>query len=168
MWACSEFTKLFQWNLQKLLFTKNLHPRSRNWWTAECFLWIEETDLGIYSAAVSTFEERYKSSGAPCCTDFWLSKKICSEVAKYATFVCVDDEHRINIGEPSCPVATAERGSQLLAHSSTSYVCSSDSSSSIYTSKSSSLKSQSKLSINWSTTSGSDESNLVAELQLLK
>ena len=50
------------------------------------FFELEEPDLGIYSAAVSTFKERYKSSGAPCCMDFWLSKTICSEVAKVCHF----------------------------------------------------------------------------------
>lgn len=39
----------------------------------------------------------------------------------YATLVYVDDKHRIKIGEPSCPVAAAERGGQVLVHSSTSF-----------------------------------------------
>ena len=33
----------------------------------------------------------------------------------------VDDKHRVKVGEPSCPVAAAERGRQVLVHSSTSF-----------------------------------------------
>ena len=33
----------------------------------------------------------------------------------------MDDKHRIKIGEPSCPVAAAERGRQVIVHSSTSF-----------------------------------------------
>lgn len=40
---------------------------------------------------------------------------------RYATLVCVDDKHRVKIGEPSCPVAVAERGRQVLVHSNTSF-----------------------------------------------
>ena len=39
---------------------------------------------------------------------------------RYATLVCVDDKHRVKIGESSCPVAAAERGCQVLIHSNTS------------------------------------------------
>ena len=35
--------------------------------------------------------------------------------------VCADDKHRIKFGEPSCPVASAERGHQVLVHGSTSF-----------------------------------------------
>ena len=40
---------------------------------------------------------------------------------RYATLVCVDDKHRVKIREPSCPVAVAERGRQVLVHSNTSF-----------------------------------------------
>ena len=36
-----------------------------------------------------------------------------------STLVCADDKHRIKVGEPSCPVASAERGRQVLVHGST-------------------------------------------------
>ena len=29
---------------------------------------------------------------------------------KFCGFACVDDKHRVKVGEPSCPVAAAERG----------------------------------------------------------
>ena len=28
---------------------------------------------------------------------------------RYSTFACIDDKHRIKIGEPGAPVASAER-----------------------------------------------------------
>lgn len=40
---------------------------------------------------------------------------------RYATLVCVDDKHRVKIGESSCPVAAAERGCQVLIHSNMSF-----------------------------------------------
>ena len=40
---------------------------------------------------------------------------------EYALFASLDDKHKINVGEPSCPVAAAERGWQVLMHSLTSF-----------------------------------------------
>ena len=37
----------------------------------------------------------------------------------YSTFVCIDDKHRVKIGEPDAPVAFAERGRQVIVHSRT-------------------------------------------------
>lgn len=37
-----------------------------------------------------------------------------------ATFACLDDKHKV--GEPNCPVAAAERGRQVLVHSSTNFL----------------------------------------------
>lgn len=39
----------------------------------------------------------------------------------YAIFACLDDKHKVKVGEPNCPVAAAERGRQVLVHSSTSF-----------------------------------------------
>ena len=36
-------------------------------------------------------------------------------------FVCIDDKHRVKVGEPSCPVAVAERGRQVIVRSGTSF-----------------------------------------------
>ena len=40
---------------------------------------------------------------------------------EFCAFACVDDKHRVKIGEPSCPVAAAERGRQVLVRSGTSF-----------------------------------------------
>ena len=33
---------------------------------------------------------------------------------KYSSFFCLDDKHRIKVGEPNFPVAATERGRQVL------------------------------------------------------
>ena len=40
-----------------------------------------------------------------------------------AIFACLDDKHKVKVGEPTCncPVAAAKRGRQVLVHSSTSF-----------------------------------------------
>lgn len=36
----------------------------------------------------------------------------------YCYFLCLDDKHRVKVGEPNFPVASAERGRQVLVHES--------------------------------------------------
>ena len=36
-------------------------------------------------------------------------------------FVCIDDKHRVKIGEPNCPVASAERGRQVIVGTQSSF-----------------------------------------------
>ena len=43
------------------------------------------------------------------------------KLQKYASFICVEDKYRVQVGEPFCPVAAAERGRQVLLHSGTSF-----------------------------------------------
>ena len=38
-----------------------------------------------------------------------------------SVFACLDDKHKVKVGEPGFPVAAAERGRQVLVHSSTSF-----------------------------------------------
>lgn len=38
-----------------------------------------------------------------------------------SVLVCVDDKHRVKVGEPLCPVAAAERGRQVLVHSRSAF-----------------------------------------------
>ena len=35
----------------------------------------------------------------------------------HSNFACIDDKHRVKIGEPDAPVASAERGRQFIVHS---------------------------------------------------
>ena len=41
-------------------------------------------------------------------------------VKDHAIFACIDDKHWIKVGEPDAPVASAERGRQVIVHSGTS------------------------------------------------
>eukprot|EP00731_Ephydatia_muelleri_P010010 Em0005g596a len=36
------------------------------------------------------------------------------QMQQQCVFVCIDDKHRVKIGEPNCPVASAERGRQVI------------------------------------------------------
>ena len=40
---------------------------------------------------------------------------------RFSVLACLDDKHKVKVGEPGCPVAAAERGRQVLVHSSTSF-----------------------------------------------
>lgn len=33
---------------------------------------------------------------------------------EHAIFACIDDKHRVKVGEPDFPVASAERGRQVI------------------------------------------------------
>ena len=38
----------------------------------------------------------------------------------HALFACIDDKHRVKVCEPDNPVSSAERGRQVIVHSSSS------------------------------------------------
>ena len=46
-----------------------------------------------------------------------LASSIIVLVKSYSIFVCTDDKYRIKIGEPDAPVASAERGRQVIVYS---------------------------------------------------
>ena len=52
---------------------------------------------------------------------FRYQREFAVKLRNSAIFACVDDKHRVKVGEPSCPVASAERGRQVLVNSSTSF-----------------------------------------------
>ena len=39
----------------------------------------------------------------------------------YCTMVCIDDKHRLKVGEPWCPVAAAERGRRVIVRAGTTF-----------------------------------------------
>lgn len=49
-----------------------------------------------------------------CASAIFLYQKICVKFCEYTSFVCQDDKHTINVGEPGLPVAAFERGKQVL------------------------------------------------------
>ena len=40
---------------------------------------------------------------------------------RFSAFACLDDKHKVKVGEPGFPIVAAERGRQVLVHSSTSF-----------------------------------------------
>ena len=40
---------------------------------------------------------------------------------EFVVFASLDDKHKVNVGSPGNPVAAAERGRQVLVHSSTNF-----------------------------------------------
>ena len=45
-------------------------------------------------------------------------------VRNHCIFASIDDKHKIKVGEPSCPVASAERGRRVLVRSDETFVVS--------------------------------------------
>ncbi len=45
-------------------------------------------------------------------------------VRSHCIFASIDDKHKIKVGEPSCPVASAERGRRVLVRSDERFVVS--------------------------------------------
>ena len=39
----------------------------------------------------------------------------------YCTMVCIEDKHRLKVGDPGCPVAAAERGRRVLVRAGTTF-----------------------------------------------
>ncbi len=43
-------------------------------------------------------------------------------VKDYCLFVSIDDKHKIKVGDPGCPVASAERGRRVLVRSDENFL----------------------------------------------
>ena len=52
---------------------------------------------------------------------FRYQREFAVKLRNSAIFACVDDKHRVKIGEISCPVAAAEQGRQVIVNSGTSF-----------------------------------------------
>lgn len=48
-------------------------------------------------------------------------RKFSIKFVNYTTFVCLDDKHRVKVGEPGNPLAAAERGRRVLVHVGTMF-----------------------------------------------
>ena len=51
-----------------------------------------------------------------CACIFRYMREYALMMRDVSVLVCVDDKHRVKVGEPSCPVAAAERGRQVIVH----------------------------------------------------
>ena len=45
---------------------------------------------------------------------FPIYEGLCIKFREISVFACIDDKHRIKVGEPGFPVASAERGRQVM------------------------------------------------------
>lgn len=52
---------------------------------------------------------------------FRYERECAVKFKEYSIFVCMDDKHRIKIGEPNYPVAAAERGKRVLVRRNESF-----------------------------------------------
>ena len=51
-----------------------------------------------------------------CAALFRYQRELAVKYRDLSTFICIDDKHRIKIGEPGYPVAAAERGCQVIMY----------------------------------------------------
>ena len=66
------------------------------------------------------WRKRHVNSHYAACI-FRYQREFAVKLRNSAVFACVDDKHRVKVGEPSCPVAAAERGRQVIVSSGTSF-----------------------------------------------
>ncbi len=52
---------------------------------------------------------------------FRYQREMAVQFKEFSKFVCLDDKHRIKIGEPNFPVAAAERGRRVLVSRASSF-----------------------------------------------
>ena len=57
-----------------------------------------------------------------CAALFRYQRELAVQFREVAVFISLDDKHRIKVGEPSYPVAAAERGRQVIVSSSETFV----------------------------------------------
>jgi hypothetical protein len=65
-------------------------------------------------------EKQHVDSHYAACI-FRYQREFAVKLRNSAMFACVDDKHRVKIGEPTCPVTATERGRQVIVNSSTSF-----------------------------------------------
>ena len=66
-----------------------------------------------YMVQARQFRKDHEDSHFAACI-FRYQREMAVKFRKYIVFVCMDDKHRVKIGEPHYPVAAAERGKRVL------------------------------------------------------
>lgn len=66
--------------------------------------WRKHHDDAHYAAAIYRYEREFAV-----------------KFRELTNFVCIDDKHKIKVGEPHCPLAAAERGRRVLVHSGATF-----------------------------------------------
>ena len=52
---------------------------------------------------------------------FRYMREYAIKMKEFCTLVCIDDKHKLKVGEPGCPVAAAERGKRVLVRAGTTF-----------------------------------------------
>ena len=52
---------------------------------------------------------------------FWYLRKLAIKFWEFTGYVCLDDKHKIKVGEPGYPLAAAERGRRVLVSSTKTF-----------------------------------------------
>ena len=57
-----------------------------------------------------------------CAAFFRYQRELAVKYCELSTFICIDDKHRIKVGEPGYPVAAVERGCQVIVSQTEEFV----------------------------------------------
>jgi len=49
-----------------------------------------------------------------CAALFCYQREFALQYRDYVNFICIDDKHKIKVGEPGLPIAVAERGKEVI------------------------------------------------------
>ena len=98
-WICLQFSPVCQSSHTKVRYTGRLQVKHK----VQQRQWRKQHEDSHYTACLFRYEREYAVL-----------------MRRYSTFACIDDKHRIKIGEPGTPMASAERGRQVIVHSGTS------------------------------------------------
>lgn len=57
-----------------------------------------------------------------CAALFCYQREFAVKYRDYGNFICIDDKHKIKVGEPGLPVAAAERGKEVIVSLNETFV----------------------------------------------
>ena len=73
-----------------------------------------------YMVQARQFRKNHEDSHYAACI-FRYEREMAAKFRQHSLFVCMDDKHRVKVGEPHHPVAAAERGKKVLVGHNTSF-----------------------------------------------
>ena len=69
---------------------------------------------GTFQGSTTSVEKRASRCSLCCRRDISISESVCCFDERKCLLFCLDDKHRIKVGDPNIPVAAAERGRCVL------------------------------------------------------
>ena len=95
-WICLQFSPVCLLSHTAVRYTGHLEVRHQ---VQQC-QWRKEHEDAHYAACLFCYEREYAVL-----------------MRSHSIFACIANKHRVKIGEPDAPVASAEQGGQLIVHS---------------------------------------------------